>query len=288
MRVPFRLRAGRDCCFHLGSGIIASRHGPVIGVVTALVLCLVAECSVAGPWNFTEVFSNADGSVQFIELTCSNFNNEQDIATAEIRDTNNNNVFVIPAALPSSATANRSILIATDNFESLPGAILPDYPTFPGLPAHFFDPNGDGITIYHSTHGIMDGRGFFSIPTDGVHSLDFKAGGVRVNSPTNFAGQVGSVNLAQLMGDYNGNGVVDAADYVVWRKNLGSGTSLLNDDTPGVGQDDYTRWRTHFGQIAGSGLAAGVPVVVPEPAAALGMFVVGVFVMGSRRRTDIA
>jgi T5SS/PEP-CTERM-associated repeat protein len=67
-----------------------------------------------------------------------------------------------------------------------------------------------------------------------------------------------------LPGDYNQNGTVDAADYTLWRKNLGSGTALPNDDTPGVGQDDYTRWRTHFGQTVGSGL--GAIDHVPEPA----------------------
>src|SRR5262249_11150934 len=59
-----------------------------------------------------------------------------------------------------------------------------------------------------------------------------------------------------LWGDYNQNGVVDAGDYDVWRKSLGSSTSLPNDDTPGVGPDDYTRWRAHFGQT-GSGSGAG-------------------------------
>jgi hypothetical protein len=235
----------------------------VISALTALVLCLATECSLAGPWFFTELFSNADGSVQFIELTCGNFNNEQNISTAEIRETTSGNVFVIPTALPSTATANRSILIATDNFESLPGAILPDYPTYPGLPPHFFDSNGDGLIFYHSTHGIMDQRGFFSIPTDGVHSLDLKAGGVRVNSPTNFSGQVGSVNLAQLTGDYNGNGAVDAADYIVWRRNLGSSNSLPNDSTPGsVAAEDYGVWRQNFGRSAAGGTA---DAAVPEP-----------------------
>jgi hypothetical protein len=71
-----------------------------------------------------------------------------------------------------------------------------------------------------------------------------------------------------LPGDYNQNGVVDAADYVVWRKQSGSDTSLPNDDTPGVGSDDFTRWRAHFGQAnsgsgSGSNLLAGS--AVPEP-----------------------
>lgn len=68
-----------------------------------------------------------------------------------------------------------------------------------------------------------------------------------------------------LPGDYNGNGAVDAADYTVWRDRLGTGTSLPNDDRPGVGQDDYTRWRTHFGQTLGSGSGAAVTATVPEP-----------------------
>jgi len=71
-----------------------------------------------------------------------------------------------------------------------------------------------------------------------------------------------------LLGDYNQNGVVDAADYTVWRDRLGSGTALPNDDTPGVGADDYTRWKTHFGEVAGSGSASWTAAssVVPEPA----------------------
>src|SRR5262245_20726531 len=84
MRVPSRPRAYGRFCFHRGSGVIVSRRIPAVIAVAALVLCL-AKCSVAGPWYFTEFFSNADGSVQFIELTCNNTNNQQDIATGEIR-----------------------------------------------------------------------------------------------------------------------------------------------------------------------------------------------------------
>lgn len=67
---------------------------------------------------------------------------------------------------------------------------------------------------------------------------------------------------ANLPGDYNQNGAVDAADYTVWRNKPGSATSLPNDDTAGVSADDYTRWKSNFGQAAGSG---GVTAAVPEP-----------------------
>lgn len=76
---------------------------------------------------------------------------------------------------------------------------------------------------------------------------------------------------AGLPGDYNNDGFVDSADFSVWRDKLGSVTSLPNDNTPGVGQDDYTRWKTHFGQVAGGGagsLALGAPAA-PEPSACL-------------------
>jgi Tol biopolymer transport system component len=99
---------------------------------------------------------------------------------------------------------------------------------------------------------------------------------------------------AALAGDYNGNGVVDAADYTVWRDHLGQAFSLFNENsaaaTPGlVDAEDYTFWKSHFGETAGSGAiatarsapgeppASGVEAV-PEPTAillALGGFLAG-------------
>jgi hypothetical protein len=53
-----------------------------------------------------------------------------------------------------------------------------------------------------------------------------------------------------LPGDYNGNGTVDAADYVLWR----NGGPLQNDTTPAsVGPEDYDVWRANFGRTFGSG-----------------------------------
>ncbi len=52
-------------------------------------------------------------------------------------------------------------------------------------------------------------------------------------------GHIVNNESGQVMGDYNGNGTVDAADYTIWRNNLGSLASLPNDETSGVGLDDY-------------------------------------------------
>lgn len=71
-------------------------------------------------------------------------------------------------------------------------------------------------------------------------------------------------------GDYNEDGVVDAADYTVWRDHLNQSVTLPNDETPGlVTESDYAVWRAHFGETsaAGSGAAAGATIpAVPEPA----------------------
>ena len=80
---------------------------------------------------------------------------------------------------------------------------------------------------------------------------------------------------AAVFGDYNQNGVVDAADYVVWRNTLGttgvpaySGADGDGDTT--IDQDDYGVWRAHFGQTvpavgAGSGAGQASSVVSQEP-----------------------
>jgi hypothetical protein len=66
-----------------------------------------------------------------------------------------------------------------------------------------------------------------------------------------------------IPGDYNDDGTVNGADYVLWR----NGGPLLNQvDDPGqVNQQDYVEWRTRFGNpIVGGELGGGQ--VVPEPA----------------------
>jgi hypothetical protein len=56
-------------------------------------------------------------------------------------------------------------------------------------------------------------------------------------------------------GDFNEDGVVDAADYSVWRDGLGAAYSM----------EDYAVWKSHFGQSgAGSG-AFSASTAVPEP-----------------------
>jgi formylglycine-generating enzyme len=92
------------------------------------------------------------------------------------------------------------------------------------------------------------------VPTYEANFLGFRLATVPTLSPT---------------GDYNGNGVVDAADYTVWRDTLGSTTDLrANGDNTGasagkIDQADYNVWKANFGMHAGSGAASAIP----EPSA---------------------
>jgi hypothetical protein len=160
-------------------------------------------------WRFSEVFSNADGSVQFIELGTTS-NGENFATGSQIRSLATGNLFTFPSDLSSSQTANKKLLIATAGFEQIPGGVTPDFI----LPApSFFDSSGDTLTLFLGG-STFDSKTFDSVPTDGILSRHYPAAAEAVNSPTNFAGASGSVDLsAQLLaGDYNGNGAVEQAD----------------------------------------------------------------------------
>jgi len=80
-----------------------------------------------------------------------------------------------------------------------------------------------------------------------------------IHNPNNV--QIELVDIGGLPGDYNRNGVVDAPDYVIWRKLLGSQTNLAADgDLSGTVDDaDYDFWRARFGNTLGAGSIAAVP-----------------------------
>ncbi|HJQ82113.1 MAG TPA: hypothetical protein VJ828_19265 [Lacipirellulaceae bacterium] len=94
-------------------------------------------------------------------------------------------------------------------------------------------------------------------------------------------------NLPTVMGvtgDYNNNGAVDAADYVVWRKNEGTSNPLPNTaitSTP-IGPEHYAEWRANFDRTGGAASVAAVP----EPAAvSLLAISAWMLVAASRRET---
>lgn len=80
-------------------------------------------------------------------------------------------------------------------------------------------------------------------------------------------GEVNYVGVAPvgLPGDFNSDNTVDAADYTVWRDNLGGDSSALNGNGSGsatVVQADYDLWVANYGNSGGGSASAAA---VPEP-----------------------
>ena len=76
-----------------------------------------------------------------------------------------------------------------------------------------------------------------------------------------------AIEIPTQDGDYNKDGKVDAADYVMWRK---------NPDANGGDPDGYDVWSENFGEPAPLGGGGAVPTgTVPEPStlAMLGLLV---------------
>jgi hypothetical protein len=100
----------------------------------------------------------------------------------------------------------------------------------------------------------------FSFPATAIFESSIDHPGGDVGSPGMVPGDV----TPTLPGDYNSDGTVDAADYVVWRKNTGP-------------PEDYDTWRTNFGRTA-TGENAATATALPEPAALL-LFAVGLIAL---------
>ena len=136
-------------------------------------------------WKFTEFYSDSSRTIQFIEMVESE-GVDGETQTATVPVTSNANEVILPNDLVGS-TANKWMLLATQSFAELPGAVTPDFI----LPDRFFRVNGD--VIRYNT--VLDVVRLESVPTDGIHSVD-REGNAAVNTPTNFAGEVGQIDLS--------------------------------------------------------------------------------------------
>jgi hypothetical protein len=83
--------------------------------------------------------------------------------------------------------------------------------------------------------------------------------------------------VATLAGDFNEDNRVDGADYVVWRKGLGTTYTRFAFDA----------WRLNFGATLGSGVAASMSDAVPEPDALLLIAILAVSPRCVRRRESV-
>ena len=156
-------------------------------------------------WDIEEVYSNVDGSVQFVRLSTKT--DGQGILSGHaltFTGPGGPHTFTFPTDLPGSATANHSLLIGTSTLPSLYG-IIPDYV----IPASFFA-QGAGANLDFAG---ADSVSLAALPLDGTKSLNARSGddnpshtAVKANADVvNFAGDrfvIGA--FGEFGGAYNG------------------------------------------------------------------------------------
>jgi hypothetical protein len=175
------------------------------------------------------------------------------------------------------------------------------------LPANFgtYDETTGAYTNI-GTPTLPNGRGFGALKFNGNVLYGIEVGTashlVTIDTATGAVTDIGATAATKLdglafrpsaaggvQGDYNGNGVVDEADYVLWRNSVGQSTlpNRGSGITGSVGVADYNFWRTHFANTSGSGAGGLSNSPVPEPSSLL-LVVVGLLgVLKCRRSKSI-
>ena len=168
---------------------------------SAVVVCAmswgIAGAATAGVhrWDIGEIFSNADGMIQFIELFNPTVDNNEwlfnTLSTTLTLDDGTPEVFNFPSDLNSSmSTSLASALLGTAGFAAVAG-VTPDWI----IPDGFIPLGGGTATLNVIELGNFETLTFGALPT-GLDSLNFDQAGnasTALNSPTNFAGDTGVV-----------------------------------------------------------------------------------------------
>ena len=156
----------------------------------ALALCAMTSVAAALPGTFhiDQVYSSADGSVQFVVIRddgqndCDSGENkwagQMLVSTGPGPQKN----YVFPTDLSTCKTSGKHMLIATGGFAAL-GLVTPDYV----IPDGFLQ-TPQGNVIFASISRVS----YTALPNDGIHAID-ELGNVVPNLARNFAGASGSV-----------------------------------------------------------------------------------------------
>ncbi|HEY8492598.1 MAG TPA: hypothetical protein VIN04_01825 [Myxococcota bacterium] len=161
-----------------------------------LAAVLLAALAAAGParaafhlWKVEEVFSSADGTVQFVELSNA-FDDEHFIEGHEVRVRAGGTTiasFAFPGHLEEDETAGRTLLLAPPGFATRAG-VAPDYE----IPAGFVDLAQATAVAFDA----LDELPLAGLPLAGRRSLN-RGGVVADATPRNFAGVEGSLDLPE-------------------------------------------------------------------------------------------
>jgi serralysin len=165
-------------------------------------------------YDIDEIFSSADGTVQFIELSVDNHDGEGFWAGQFITVTENGvtHSFQFPTDLPSETTSNTHVLIATQGFVNLGTGVTPNFI----IPSGFLFTDGGSVSVNYAGKDSVTYSG--DLPLDGSDSLNFTAGFIQTQgrtgtvgaaSPTNFAGATGTVSVPSSGSAINGTNADD-------------------------------------------------------------------------------
>jgi hypothetical protein len=142
-------------------------------------------------FHIEQIFSNADGTVQFVVLfTGADGQNLWSGQTLTTQGAQGMRSFTFPSNLPNSATGNKRVLVASEGFAAL-HLVTPDY-TVPNR----FLPLGSGTVNFAGVDQVV----YSSLPSDGSHAIDQFRGMVIDNVATNFAGAHASVAIVPRAG----------------------------------------------------------------------------------------
>jgi hypothetical protein len=161
------------------------------GAMLALLLTSNAAQAAFHLWGVTEIYSSADGSVQYVKLsTASTFQSAMagHVVTC-VAPSGVSNTFTFPANLSTSSTANRSLLIGTSKLATVPGGVTPDFVLTNTAPFLFV--NGNAANSVFIVGTLTAHADYTNLPTDGEFALSGSGASfvATVNSPENFNGQ---------------------------------------------------------------------------------------------------
>ena len=134
-------------------------------------------------WDINEIFSNSDGTNQFIELTTSS-NGQEFLSGHTISADSDGDLKTYTWTSDSpSPTANAKILLATSSMAAVPGFPTPDFI----ISDNFFVPTAETLIFnFGESSDIVILNG--GIPIGGITSVD-DSGAEQTATPTNFAGE---------------------------------------------------------------------------------------------------
>jgi hypothetical protein len=175
------------------------------------ILLTAPAAALAGihTWDVAEVFSNADGTIQFVEFVDAGISGTEINIGSSGSTSSNAKSFGWSGSNVAPPTNGKRFLVGSQTFQNLTGAPPVDrtmpltFNSNPILP-FFFQPASDTVNFI-----AYDSCPFTAIPTNGVGSFNCETNvNQTTNSPTNYAGTPGSViaSLAPGLIDNFSNG----------------------------------------------------------------------------------